>query len=215
MVKVAIIGNKGSAFNLIQQIKQAIKEHGIEWSIQGICIDNDNESQTSDLPVLSGTKDISKLLAMGDLRFLFALFKPEKMKERYELVRNMGIPIERFVNFIHPLAYISPDVKMGFGNIIFSNAVVQSNVSLGNFNFINSGCVVEHETILGNANFLASGVIIGSKVSFNECNFAGLNSSVRENVRIDKNVYIGMGSVVLDDFTDAIIYGNPAKERKG
>lgn len=213
ITRVVIIGCKGSAMNLIQQIKHAIDEFKLNWIIEGICIDEPlSGALVSGIPVLCGIKEIKKLLINEDYKFLFALYKPEKMTERADLLKSLMIPGHRFVNFIHPLAYVAPDIKLGFGNIILSNATIQSGVTIGNNNYINSSVVIEHDTIIGDSNFLAAGSTIGSEVAVGDCNFIGLNASVREKVRIGTSVYIGMGAAVLHDFSEAKIYGVPAKK---
>ena len=154
------------------------------------------------------------MLKNKELLFLFALYKPEKLSERYNLLKSLDIPLSRFVNFFHPLAYISKSLSNGTGNVVLSNSDIHSNVVLGNFNIINSNVTVEHDTNIGNGNFLAAGSCVGSNVKIGNHCFIGLNSSVRENVTLGNNLFVGMHSLVLSNFTDCLIAGVPAVKMK-
>ena len=122
---------------------------------------------------------------------------------------SFDIPRDRFTNFIHPLSYVSGNISIGRGNVILSNSSIQSGVTLGDYNIINSGVTIEHETSLGNGNFIAANACIGSKACIGNHCFVGLNSSVRENVSLH-NVFVGMHSLVLGNFSDCMIAGVPA-----
>ena len=211
--KLVIIGTEGTARNIIEQISDAIKSHGYHAEIAGVVIDiYPAGTLVAGYPVLGGTGDIGRIAGDKSLSFIFSLFKPEKMKERYELLMSYGIPAERFASFIHPLAYVADSVVMGRGNVVMSHSSVQSGVVMGDFNIINTGVTIEHETVLGNGNFIAANACIGSKVRIvNHC-FIGLNSSVRENVKLD-NTFVGMHSLVLENYFSSVIAGVPAKRK--
>ncbi len=208
--RLVVIGTEGTARNIIEQISGAIKNHGYKAEIAGVVIDiYAAGTKVAGYPVLGGTGDLKKIAADKTLSFIFALFKPEKMKERYDLILSFDIPRERFANFIHPLAYVAESVKSGLGNVIMSHSSLQSDVLIGDFNIISTGVTIEHETRLGNGNLLAANACIGSKVIIGNHCFIGLNSSLRENVQLDE-VFVGMHSLVLKDFRRCTVYGVPA-----
>jgi sugar O-acyltransferase (sialic acid O-acetyltransferase NeuD family) len=211
--KVYIIGAEGTARNIIEQINDAREKHDMDIGLSGILIDSiEKGKMISGIPVIGGLKEIPSLLSIKESRFIFALYKPEKMKERHEFLLSFEIPIERFVNFIHPLAFVSASVRIGTGNVILSNTTVQSEGAIGNYNIINSNVTIEHEIIIGDANFIAAGSIIGSKVKIENHCFIGLNSSVRENTVLGDNVFVGMHSLVLRDLSNCKVVGVPAIE---
>jgi sugar O-acyltransferase (sialic acid O-acetyltransferase NeuD family) len=213
--KVYLIGAEGTARNIIEQINDARDKYGMDTGLSGIIIDSYKKGEIiSGIAVTGGLKDIPSLLKDKRSRFIFALFKPEKMKERHELLLSLGIPAERFVNFIHPLAFVSGSVKTGTGNVILSNTTIQSEVIMGNYNIICSNVTIEHETVIGDTNFIAAGSVIGSKVEIGSHCFIGLNSSVRENTILGDNVLVGMHSLVLSNFSNCKVAGVPAREFK-
>jgi len=213
MDKVIIVGAIGTARNIIEQINDARDNHGYGMEIRGILIDTFTVgTQINGVNVIGSTDDIIKYIKEADTKFLFCLHKPELLADRFQLLKSYRIPLDRFTNFIHPFSYIAKSSNIGRGNIILSNSTVQSNVKLGNFNIINSNVTIEHETKIGNFNFIAANSCIGATVKIGNTNFFGLNTSIRENVKIGNNVFTGMNSLVLDDYSDCVIYGSPAKK---
>lgn len=211
--KTYIIGCEGTALNIIDQINDARKNHGSDFTLEGILIDSHpTGSLIGSVPVAGSLKDIPALLASGESRFIFALYKPGKKKEGNGLLKGPCNPEDRFVNFIHPLAYVSPGTVLGTGNIVMSNASVMSGVKAGNFNIINAGVTIEHETEIGDSCFFAAGAVVGSKVKIGNYCFIGLNSTIRENVELGENVFVGMSSAVLNSFNNCRIAGIPAKK---
>jgi len=209
---IIIIGCVGTALNIIEQILDAKENYSLKIHLHGIVVDSFNKgSLISGVPVIGKTNDIPIFLKDKSINFLFALFKPDMMKERYKLMGKYKIPLERYANFIHPLSYISGSSAMGHGNVILSNSTIQSNVKMGNFNIINSNVTIEHETNLGNGNLIAANSCIGAKVDIGNCCFLGLNSSVRENVTLGNNVFAGMSSLIVNDFSNSRIKEHPAK----
>jgi sugar O-acyltransferase (sialic acid O-acetyltransferase NeuD family) len=210
--KIVVIGAVGTALNILYQIKDAIENFQYPAELKGIIID-DREAgwKAGDFTVIGTGNEIQKFLKETDYKFIFCLYRMDKMKDRYDLLKSYRIPEERMVNFIHPLVYVSSDLIMGKGNVILSNTTIQTGVGIGNNNIFNSGITIEHNSVIGNGNFLSANSCIGSAVKIcNHC-FIGLNSSVRENVTLGDNVFVGMHSLVLNDFENVSVAGVPAK----
>lgn len=215
--RIAVVGAIGTALNILYQIKDAIESYNYPAELAGIIIDDlQPGTKVGDFEIIGSSKDIQRFLKETDYRFIFCLYRLDKMVERFELFKSYKIPDDRLSNFIHPLAYISPDLQLGRGNVILSNSTVQSGVKIGDNNIINSNITIEHDTVIGCGNFLSANACIGAKVNIGNHCFIGLNSSVRENIRLDDNVFVGMHSLVLNDFSDVYVAGVPAKiiERK-
>ena len=211
---VVIFGGKGTAVNLAEQIEDARQRFAYPMRVLGFAIDDPALGNSiAGFPVLCGVREAWPLFADSDVRFLFALYRPDVMPARVHLLHSLGIPQDRFVNFIHPQAYVAPSVSMGFGNAVFSQANLMHEVVLGNFNLINSGAVIEHDSRLGNCTFLAARTVIGSHIRIGNGVFIGLNTAVRENVSIEDYAFVGMGSVVLKNVdSHTQVYGVPARK---
>lgn len=70
-------------------------------------------------------------------------------------------------NIIHPSAFVSPQVEMGRGCVIFAGSVIGPRTSLGNGVIVNCGAVIEHDASIhdfghmGINTSMSSGSILG------------------------------------------------------
>lgn len=212
--KVVLIGGKGSCVDIAEEIEDARGRYGMDIEVLGFAFDDPAyRCGINDWPVLCGTHQAWSLYKDDpSVFFVFGMFRYDIAKERFALRDSYGIPLECFLTFIHPLAYVSRSAKIGLGSIILSCATIKNNVTLGSQNFINSGVNLDHDTVVGNDNFFAAHTCIGSGITIGNVNFFGLNSSVRTPVTIGSYNQIGMCANVLYDIGDNyVMIGNPAK----
>ncbi|MEW5943865.1 MAG: NeuD/PglB/VioB family sugar acetyltransferase [Pseudomonadota bacterium] len=213
MDKVIIIGGKGTAINIAEQIVNATETYNAKIEFLGFAIDDESLGRSiNGYPVLCKTTELGRKYSQLDVKFIFALYKPQEMKKRVALLKSYGIDEKRFASFIHPSAYIGKSARLGVGNVVLSHTSIQSNVRIGNFNIINSGVAIEHDSSMKDCNFIAAGVCVGANVRINDGAFIGLNSTVREDVNIGDFAFVGMGSNVLRDVhAETTVFGNPAR----
>lgn len=213
--KIIVIGGKGTAVNIAEQIDHADRELDAPVEFLGFAIDDDSlGKEINGYPVLCKTREVKEKYPQQDVKFLFALYKPEKMMERVALLNSYEIPPGRFALFVHPQAYVSKSAKLESGVVVLAHATVHVNVVIGSCSIINCNSVLEHDTVLGPYNFVSACVCIGSHVRMEEGVFVGLNSTLREELRIGKFSFIGMGANVVKDVRrETTVYGNPARDR--
>lgn len=212
--KLIIIGGIGTAVNIAEQMQDAIDKYGLQDEFLGFAFDNESfGKEINGYPLLCKTYDAYRLYGKhDDVKFIYQLYRPDKILERSKLLESFQIPIHKFYNFIHPTATISRSAKIGFGNAIHAGCVINSNAILGNHNTLNSNCLIGHDTSLGNNNFFAAHSCIGSNTKIKDCVFVGLNAAVNNMITVESNVMIGMGSNVIKDVDgDQLLLGNPAK----
>lgn len=216
MIKYIIIGGKGSAVVVAEQIYDSQKkDKNVEFL--GFAFDDLSfGKEINKFPILSNTKDIySKYKKFNDVKFIFQLYRPDLMNERVELLASYRIPKEKFGTFIHHTALVSNSSKIGHGSAIMANTVINSNAIIGNHCTIHSNTLIGHDTKFGDNNFIAAHVVIGSNNEFGNKNFIGLNSSFNNYINVGDNCFVGMASNVLRDVgSDKSVYGNPAREFK-
>lgn len=214
MDKIIIIGGKGAAVVLADQILHAEKFYNSNVTLLGFCIDDPSlGKEINGFPILCKLNELGpKFNNVEDVKYFFALYKPTVMAERVRLFRDMNLPENKFTNFIHPSAFVAPSVKLGIGNVICSNVTVNSNAQIGNYNTLNGNVLFGHDTQLGNYNIIAGSVTISSEINIGNGNFIGLNSTIRDKVKIGDYNIIGMASTVLNDInSNQTVVGSPAK----
>lgn len=215
MKKIIIIGGKGTAVVIAEQIKNAITKCGMDLEILGFAFDDESfGDEINGLPILSKTYNVyEKYKHNTDVFFIYQLYRSDLIKERVKLRQSYGIPAERYINFIHPTATVSESVKMGYGNIVLANNILNPNVEIGSFNTFNSNCLLGHDTNMGDNNFFAAHSVIGAFNKIGSGNFFGLNCSVKGFLEIGNFNITGMASNVVKNVgANKTLVGNPAKE---
>jgi len=215
MKNVVIIGGKGTALSIAEQIHDARVRYDVPLELLGFAVD-DPALGLSILgrPVVCTPRQAAQKFRHSDVAFVFSLYKSRCMRERVALLASYQIPDDRFLTFVHPSAWVAPSARLDHGTIVLSNVVVQSNVMIGKYNIINSNVVIEHDSTVGNSNVVAASTVIGSEVTLGNGAFIGLNSTIREHTRLGDYCFVGMASnVVADVGPDEVVYGNPARKR--
>jgi len=214
MDRVIIIGGKGSAIVIAEQIYDAqIKVGNIEFL--GFAFDDESfGKEINGFPILCKTYNAyEEYSKYNDVKFIFQLYRPDLIKERINLLNSYRIPINRFYTFIHPSCVVARSAKIGFGTAIMANCVINPNTIIGNYCTIHSNSLIGHDTELGDYNFFAAHSVVGSNNTFGEGNFVGLNTTFNNYITIGDYCFVGMASNVIrsiDSFKK--VYGNPAKE---
>ncbi|MDX9694242.1 MAG: sialic acid O-acetyltransferase [Bacteroidales bacterium] len=214
MEKIVIIGGRGTAIVIADQICDANRRFGMNIEVLGLALDDHtNGDEISGYPILCDIKDVkSKFCDYDEIKIIYSLYRPDVMEERSSLLYNLNIPLEKFANFIHPSVMLARSVKLGYGNVLLANVVVNCNAVIGNFNTVNSMTLLGHDIIVGDNNYFAGHVSVGSGLVIGNKNFIGLNSTIRNGVNIGNTNIVGMASNVVKALSDSsIVYGNPAK----
>ncbi|WP_455674375.1 sialic acid O-acetyltransferase [Phocaeicola sp.] len=212
--KVVIIGGKGTAVVIAEQIYDANIRFSMDIEVLGFAFDDPAFSAgINGWPVLCGTHEAyDKYKDDKSVKFVYALYRSDLLRERIALRDSLNIPIERFLSFSHPSAYIAKSARLGYGNIILANCAINNNVVIGDFNTMNTNTLIGHDTILGNNNFIAAHTCIGSGLKIGNGNFTGLNCSLKNLIHVGDYNLIGMASNVIKDVKDGyVLVGNPAE----
>ncbi len=210
--KVLILGGMGNGSVIANAIIDA-NQRGIE-DIEFVGYLNDRleiGSRLEGWPVLGKLKDIGYFLADG-YSFINTIYKIAGQKERIELFEKLQIPEISLASFVHPLAYLAPNVNISPGTVIMPNASISSGTELGKCCLIMVGATIGHNCKIGEHCHFAAQSCISSSVTIEDGVHIGLNACVRENVSIGRNAALGMGSVLLHDLpADEIWAENPAR----
>lgn len=213
MEKIIIIGGKGTAIVIADQIYDAQQRFGKDIEVLGLALDDPScGDNINGYSILCGIKSVyENYKKYPEVRFLYSLYRPDVIPERTKILYDLNIPIDKFTNFIHPSVMMSKSANIGNGNVILANAVINCNVNMGNFNTVNSGTLLGHDINIGDNNYFAAQICVGSGLKIGNMNFIGLNTTIRNGISIGSENIIGMASNITKNIDNkCVLYGNPA-----
>src|SRR5690625_2510459 len=114
MKKIVIIGGKGTAVVIAEQIYDGISKFNLDLEILGFAFDDDSfGEEINGFPIVAKTYEVyEKFKDHQDVYFIFSLYRSDLIEERISLRESYRIPKERFITFVHPLATVTKSVKM-------------------------------------------------------------------------------------------------------
>lgn len=116
---------------------------------------------------------------------------------------------------IHPMALLSPGVKIGAGCAVMAGVIINTGTSIGKNSIINTGAIIDHDGYIGEHVHIAPGVTLSGNVTVGDHSLVGVGSTIRQGITIGNNVTLGAGSVVVKNIKDGVTaFGNPAKYSK-
>lgn len=120
-----------------------------------------------------------------------------KLRERlFRFCKDKGYHV---ASFIHPSCVLSPDTKIGEGNIILENSLTQPFVEIGEGNLFWDNVAITHNDIIGDFNTISGGVgFSGFDTVGNYC-YLGKYSMVFDNVTLADYTLVGAGAHVKND----------------
>jgi len=213
MEKIIVIGGKGSAVVVAEQIYDAQKK-GANVEFLGYAFDDENFGESiNGFPILEKTYNVyQKYDRYDDVKFIYQLYRPDLIKERILLLESFNIPLSRYATFVHPSAIISNSALIEPGAAVMANVVVNSNAYLGRHCTIHSNSLIGHDTKIGNNTFVAAHSVLGSNMKVGKGCFIGLNTTFNNYINIGDYGFVAMGSNVIKDMgNNASVRGNPAK----
>lgn len=213
-MKIIIIGGLGTAMVIADQIYDAHSRFGMDVEVIGVALDD--RSKGDDIcgyPILCNINEVyERYKTNKDVKLIYALHRPDRIRERTKLLYGLNIPIDKFCNFVHPTVLLAHTASLGFGNVVLANSIINHGAKLGNFNTINSCVLIGHDSIIGNNNFFAAHVVTSSAITIGDMNFIGLNSAIHRSVG-DGNLIGQCSNCIKEIGNDATLFGNPAVPR--
>jgi acetyltransferase EpsM len=216
--KFVIIGGRGTAVVIAEQLLDAIDRCGMDAEFLGYAFDDETMGgEVNGIPILCKTTEAAERFSKHrDVGFIYQLYRPDLMKERVELLHRLGIPENRLATFIHPTCCVTRSAEIGRGTVLCANTVVNPNAKVGNCVTVNSNVLIGHDTHIGDYTFISGHAAIGSNIRIGQGNFIGLNSAVRNFVTMGDYGLVGAGSNIVKDVESGqVVYGNPGRVREG
>lgn len=209
MTAFVIVGTGGMGRELLGWIDGCRQETRDRFKVVAFISEADDVgSSIFDIPVLHPEQ------WKGDPpRFVIAFADPPKKKRLALQLEALGWEPEIF---IHDLAAVGPNAKIGRGTVICPGCRISNDCEIGNHVLVNGGSGVAHDTKLGSYSSLLGSVSVNGNAHVGEGVTFGAGSMVYPGKRIGDWATIGLGSVVLRNVPNgATMFGNPAKRIDG
>lgn len=209
MKRVVIIGAGGHGREVAEILRHQERQ-GNGSPVLGFIEDDAklHHQVINDLPVL-GDWSWFATVDRSEIAVICAVGLPHLRKHLVERAKSSGL---LFTNAISPLAYLSPEAKLGEGLMIFPHSFVSTGSSIGDHSIINAGATVSHDTKIGRYGTINPGVHLAGNVLIGEGCYLGIGSSVIHSVSVGAWTTIGAGAAVIRDLPDNVTaVGVPAR----
>lgn len=213
MEKIIVIGGKGTAVVVAEQIYDAQTKHKADVELLGFAFDDESYGvEINGFPVLAKTTQVfEKYKDYDDVKFIFQMYRQDILPDRIKLRESYLIPEDRFATFIHPTCTVARSASIGTGTILMANTVINPNAKIGKFCTFQTNALVGHDAIIGDYNFIAAHAIVAN-LTMGSRNFIGINASTNNFITIGDDCFVAMGSNVIKSIpSNTKVMGNPAK----
>lgn len=205
-MNLVIIGSGGLARE-VYDLAQVCYGDNPNFKVKGfLSIEQSNIEDLGYPKILSNSTDYK--VEEGDV-FFCAIGNVKRRRLVIEKIRLKG---GRFINLIHPTAQLSPSVKLGVGVAIKSYCVISSDVSIGDYTFLQSSVIMGHDVNIGSYCQINSFAFFAGYAQTGDCVTVNAGAKLIQNVKVEDEAVIGMGSVVLNKVKKGTtVFGVPAK----
>jgi sugar O-acyltransferase (sialic acid O-acetyltransferase NeuD family) len=205
MKKTIIIG----AGSVGGHIAHNLDLYGISGPLAGF-LDDDPNKQGADCfgyPVLG---PVSWILDKEGYDVVIGIAFP-KIKEKIIALLAANSSLS-YPTLVANNAWISQNVTLGKGSIIYPGTCINYGSSIGNFVVMNMNCAVGHNCTISSFCSLAPGVNLGGYTQIGKLTELGIGASTIQGVRIGEAAVIGGQAMVTKDILDGqTAVGVPAK----
>jgi acetyltransferase EpsM len=210
--KIVILGGVGNGSVIAGAIVDAQRRGDGQWEFAGFLNDRVRPgSLIESLPVLGALDDWRLQAELGCL-FINTIYRIDGQAQRIARFESLAIPEGMMATFVHPLAYVAPDARLGPGTVVMPHASVSAAASVGGASLVMIGATILHNAVTGRYGHFAAHACVGAGAVIADGVHVGLNATVRENLAIGRFSALGMGSVLTKDMGEGEVWaGNPAR----
>ena len=206
MKKLIIIG----AGSVGKFIAYSIADFQSEFSIVGF-VDDDTTKLgqiIAGYPVL-GSLDLLKEYSGKGYAVVVGIAFPRVKYKILERITNLDFA---FPSFISKKAWLSKEVTVGMGSILYPGVSINYETTIGDFVVMNMNCAIGHNCVIKSYSSLAPGGNLGGFTVLHESVDFGIGAATKQNVVVYENAIIG-GQAMLTSNVNAgeIIVGVPGK----
>lgn len=158
--------------------------------------------------VLGNLQTISEYAGNG-FALVFGIAFPAAKKNILQRYADLAFD---FPAMISKRAWISPNVTLGRGCIIYPGVSINYESQIGDFVVMNMNCAIGHNCVVGAHTSLAPGVNLGGFTQIGSNSDIGIGAVTIQHIQIGANCIIGGQSMIIHDVPDnSKIAGVPAR----
>jgi sugar O-acyltransferase (sialic acid O-acetyltransferase NeuD family) len=206
MKQLLIIG----AGNVGGYLSHNIEEYG-DYEVIGF-LDDDTSKQNKTIygrTVIGVVDEINNYFDRKHLHVVIGISSPIARKSIAKKIADYGF---NFPNFIAKNVWISKNVTLGRGVIIYPGTSINYETHIKDFVIANMNCAIGHNCTIEEFSTLAPGVNLAGFTHVEPCVSIGIGASTKQNIRIGKKAVIGGQSMLVKDVApNALITGVPGK----
>ena len=187
-----------------------IEEYTQEYAVAGFFDDDSAKAGTTQFGV-EVIGPIDEALKLKHAAIVIGIAFPAiKQKIINRLVANNTLA---FPTLIHERAWISRDVLVGKGCIIYPGSTINFGSRIEDFVVLNMNCSLGHHTTVGTYSSFAPGVNTGGHTIFHDRVDVGIGASTIQGITVGTGSVIGGQSMVVQHVdAETTVAGVPAKE---
>jgi sugar O-acyltransferase (sialic acid O-acetyltransferase NeuD family) len=160
------------------------------------------------IPVLGSVDRLTEFANSG-IALVFGIAFPNLKKHLFAKYQNLDF---EFPSFISKNAWISNEVTIGKGTILYPGISINYESCIGDFVVINMNCAVGHNCSIDSFSSLSPGVNLGGNTILGDSVEMGIGSCTLQGISIANSSKIGGQAMVTKDVTvTSTLTGIPAK----
>ena len=208
MKNLIIVGAGGLGLEVATYAQDIARSGREVLELIGFLDDTKAAGETFDgLPILGSTDSVLD----KDADYIIAVGTPEGRKNLADKLVLQGC---RFINLLHPAAYITEKAQLGTGIIAAPFAFVGARASVADHCLLNIHSAVGHEAQVGACTVLSPYADINGGAIIETGAFLGAHACVMPRLRVGSQSKIAAGAVVYSDIPSGVTaLGNPASFR--
>jgi len=210
-MKIAVIGSGDLGKQMVHFIQ-------MDTSDEVVCFFDDFKVVGEDvlnIPIKGGIKDVVASYAKGEFDQIICAIGYNHLKEKERICTSLMVQGIPFYSFIHSSAVVDKTAEIKEGSFIYPGCIIDQRVKVLEHTIVNLGTIISHDSIVGKSCFLAPNVAIAGFTTVGNCCNIGISSTIIDNLRINNNVIVGAGSLVLKSIVEeGTFVGSPCYKIK-
>ncbi len=172
--------------------------------IHPIFLDDDQEKHNKKfcgVDILGGISEVEKF----DLNcpVIIGISFPSIKIKIYNYLKKLGF--DNFPTLVSRSTWISNEVEIGRGSIVYPGCTVNYNTNIGKFVIMNMNCAIGHDCVISDYASLSPGVNLGGYTKIGRQSEIGIGASTLQFINIGNESVVGGNCVVVRDVKSGVI----------